>query len=79
MSIKGIMRFFFFLSLLIMLMGCGRKAPPTLPEKPSSRILKLETGNSIYKEAYLYNTRSLPDFHNLQVSSFKSQNKRRMH
>lgn len=36
MSGKVITWFFFFLSLLIILMGCGRKAPPTLPEKPSS-------------------------------------------
>ena len=35
---KGILWFFFFLSLLIIVLGCGRKAPPTLPEKPSSLI-----------------------------------------
>jgi predicted small lipoprotein YifL len=36
-SIKGIIRFLIFSLLLIVLMGCGRKAPPSLPEKPSSQ------------------------------------------
>lgn len=40
---KGMIWFFFFLSLLIILMGCGRKAPPTLPEKPSSLSLEFQT------------------------------------
>jgi len=34
-------------------LGCGRKAPPTMPEKPSSLVFTLETGNSICKKAYL--------------------------
>jgi predicted small lipoprotein YifL len=30
--------FFFLMSLLMVLLGCGRKGPPTLPQKPSSLI-----------------------------------------
>jgi len=44
MSGKGIIRVLFFILLFTLLMGCGRKAPPTLPEKPSSLSLNLETG-----------------------------------
>jgi len=29
---------FFLMSLLMVLLGCGRKGPPTLPQKPSSLI-----------------------------------------
>lgn len=36
MSGKGITWLLFFILLLFISMGCGRKAPPTLPEKPSS-------------------------------------------
>ena len=53
MSGKGVTWLLFFFLLLLIVMGCGRKAPPTLPEKPSSMIWKLETGNSIQKEVYL--------------------------
>jgi hypothetical protein len=35
---KTIMRFLFLLPLVIVLLGCGRKGPPTLPEKHSSII-----------------------------------------
>jgi hypothetical protein len=39
MSGKGIKWLLFFLSMLFILMGCGRKGPPTLPEKSSSLII----------------------------------------
>jgi len=32
------MKFLFLLPLVIVLLGCGRKGPPTLPEKHSSII-----------------------------------------
>jgi hypothetical protein len=35
MSGKRIIGLFLFVSLLIFQMGCGKKAPPTLPEKSS--------------------------------------------
>jgi predicted small lipoprotein YifL len=43
MSGKGIKWLLFFLLLLFILMGCGRKGPPTLPEKSSSLIILMET------------------------------------
>ena len=33
---RGITWLLFFSLMLLIVMGCGRKAPPTLPEKPSS-------------------------------------------
>ena len=30
--------FFFLISLLMVLLSCGRKGPPTLPKKPSSLV-----------------------------------------
>jgi len=41
---KTIMRFLFLIPLVIVLMGCGRKGPPTLPEKHSS-IIKAKLSN----------------------------------
>jgi predicted small lipoprotein YifL len=38
MRIKAVLRFVFLLLLLGVFLGCGRKAPPTLPEKSSSII-----------------------------------------
>jgi len=42
---KNVVSFLLLLPLLILLIGCGRKGPPTLPKEPSSLIWKLETGN----------------------------------
>jgi predicted small lipoprotein YifL len=33
---RGITWLLFFSLMLLIVMGCGRKAPPTLPEEPSS-------------------------------------------
>ncbi|MBW1691705.1 MAG: hypothetical protein DRG87_00315 [Deltaproteobacteria bacterium] len=49
MSGKGITWLLFFFLLLLIVMGCGRKAPPTLPEKPSSLSLGFETGVKMQK------------------------------
>ncbi len=35
---SGFIRLLILLSILATLGGCGRKGPPTLPEKPSSSI-----------------------------------------
>ena len=35
---RVLMGSFLLMSLLMVLLGCGRKGPPTLPKKPSSLI-----------------------------------------
>jgi hypothetical protein len=43
--------FLLLISPLILVLGCGRKAPPTLPAKPASLVFNLETGEpNLYKE-----------------------------
>jgi predicted small lipoprotein YifL len=49
MSGRAITWLFFVFLLLLIVMGCGRKAPPTLPEKPSSLSLEFETGVKMQK------------------------------
>lgn len=39
----------FFFLLLFIVMGCGRKALPTLPEKPSSLIKQNESKIPVFK------------------------------
>ena len=43
MIARGITWLLFFSLMFFMVMGCGRKGPPTLPEKPSSLSLEFET------------------------------------
>ncbi len=38
MKAKDLMRLLFLIPVLIVLVGCGKKGPPSLPEKPSSLI-----------------------------------------
>ncbi len=38
MKAKNLMRLLFLMSLLIISIGCGKKGPPTLPQKPSSLV-----------------------------------------
>jgi len=41
---KNVIRFLFLMLFLILLIGCGRKGPPTLPKEPSSliKLIKLQ-------------------------------------
>jgi hypothetical protein len=45
MIVKRLIKLLFLMPLFMVLIGCGRKGPPSLPRKPSSLIWKLETGN----------------------------------
>ncbi|MCK4244958.1 MAG: hypothetical protein KAX20_04975, partial [Candidatus Omnitrophica bacterium] len=38
---KNVVSFLLLLPLLILLIGCGRKGPPTLPKEPSSLTLAI--------------------------------------
>jgi predicted small lipoprotein YifL len=38
MKLKNLIRLLCLISLVIVLIGCGKKAPPSLPKKPSSLI-----------------------------------------
>ncbi len=55
MSGKGVTWLLFFFLMLLILMGCGRKAPPTLPEKPSSLIKQNESKIPVFKLVSIVN------------------------
>ena len=38
MIVKRLIRLLFLMPLLMVLIGCGRKGPPSIPKKPSSMV-----------------------------------------
>jgi len=41
MNVKNLIRLLILIPLLMVLIGCGRKGPPTLPKEPSSLTLAI--------------------------------------